>query len=84
MYNIITRQLSGNIINLLKGRISEDEYNNNNALIETHKVTFYNSIDQIINSNIEELESGNITSETLDCVIDSLSIIPLIKNLKFI
>lgn len=75
--NMITRQVSGNIVNRLKGKISETEYESNLVLIESRRNIVAIELDNILSSKKDEITSGYIRQETFNEITDILARIPL-------
>jgi hypothetical protein len=75
--NMITRQLSGNIINRLKGKKSEVEYQTNLGIIDSKRTAVFNELNAILTSKGNEITSGYINPETFDEITDVLARIPL-------
>lgn len=75
--NMITRQLSGNIINRLKGKIPETEYQSNLILIEARRIAVTNELDTLLTVKRNEIVSGFINPSTFDEITNILARIPL-------
>ena len=75
--NIIMRQISGNIVNRLKGKITEIEYMFNVGQMEERKTRFFLESEEFIRSKKEEIDSGYLEPHTFDIITDALARIPL-------
>ena len=75
--NITMRQVSGTIINRLKGKITEVEYTSNLHEIETRKVEFFLELDRIKISKKDEIDSGYLEPETCNIITEAVARIPL-------
>lgn len=75
--NMFCRQKAGNLMNRIKGKISAQEYGNNNRILSNNKILFDHGVNDIAVDHHKEIGTGYIQLEILDKIMNLFKLIPL-------